>query len=301
MSTRINYLFRVTLMATALLLAGCGEERSHGKLSLYLADSPVDAGNVEAVMLSIIRAEANGPEGWITLSEFDPPLQLNLLDYRNGSAYFLTENELPAGTYTEVRLILKAPQLNGLPVSNPDCYIRYADQSVSPLFAPSGAQTGYKAKGSFTIPEGGTVAVTLDFDLRKSIVKAGHSGNFLLKPTIRLVANQNAALIRGHLALAEAHEKVVAYAYRAGTFTANEATQPAEGEVRFPNAVTSATVQADGSFSLAFLEAGQYDLIFAALDNEGRFSSLIGKYGPVQVTAGAVIELTITPGQLTEL
>ncbi len=297
----MNNVLKAAIFAAAVGFTACSEEKATGKLSLYLTDAPIDAENIEAVVLSVIRVEAHGPAGWTTVSEFDPPLQINLLDYQNGSAYFLTENIFPAGTYKEVRLILNAPQQNGAPVSNPGCYLQYTDQTKTPIYVPSGAQTGYKAKGSFTLPPAGTVAVTLDFDLRKSIVKAGQSGIFLLKPVIRLVANQNASMIRGTISLPETYSKLVAYAYPAGTFSPDEAANPQEGMARFPNATTSATVAQNGTFTLSFLEAGTYHLIFAAFDETGEFNSLVGKYGPVEATAGSITELVITAEMLTEL
>jgi hypothetical protein len=82
-------------------------------------------------------------------------------------------------------------------ISNPGCYLEFEDGSTENLYVSSGAQTGYKTVGSFTVPINGSVDVTADFDVRKSVVEAGVTGMYLLKPTIRLVVENQAGQIAG--------------------------------------------------------------------------------------------------------
>jgi hypothetical protein len=51
--------------------------------------------------------------------------------------------------------------------------------------------------------------VTADFDVRKSIVKAGASGKYILKPTIRLVVDNQAGCIKGDVTNAPEAAKVL--------------------------------------------------------------------------------------------
>ena len=58
-------------------------------------------------------------------------------------------------------------------------------------------KTGYNIIGDFTIPDGGVTSIIIDFDVRKSVVEAGNSGQFILKPTLRLIEDANVESIEG--------------------------------------------------------------------------------------------------------
>lgn len=294
---RLSVFFFASL---AVLMMACSEDSNKGRIQLYLADAPVDDANVDGVFLSITGVELRGANGWETVATYEEPVSINILDYQEGKSYFLTEEELTAGTYTEARLMLNASVENGAPNNNPGCYIRYKDGSSQELFVPSGAQSGYKVKGDFTLAPEGTVAVTLDFDVRKSIVSAGASQRYLLKPVVRLIANQNAAIIEGTYEGVEAGSRLVVYAYEKGTYVATEAEADAETGLRFANAVTSTSLDANGNFTLAFLNAGEYDLVFVSIDEEGEFQDVVGSYGTT-LSGGARLQLTISTSLLTLL
>jgi len=270
-----------------------GNDAKDGKVSIYITDAPTDDSNIEAVVVAINKIEMKGPDGWETVKEFETPFSLNLLDYQNGESYFVTESFIEAGTYKEVRLKLEAASENDESGEVSGSYIKYKDGSKKSLFVPSGSQSGYKVKGEFTLPEEGAVAVTLDFDVRKSIVKAGASGKFLLKPTVRLIANQDAAIINGHFTEFDQYAQVVVYAYEKDTYQADEATLE-DDEVLFPNAVTSAKVDGSGNFKLAFLAPGEYDLIVTSNNSDGSFNEVVKHYDDVTVNAGAIINLNIS-------
>jgi len=296
--------FLMTLMSGLVglaLLSSCSDEEANGRVKVYLTDAPIDGTNVEALFLSVTRIEMKGEGGWKTVKEFSTPLSLDILDYHNGNSYFVTEETIEAGTYSEARLILNAAENGSSPKANPDCYVLYTDGTRKELFVPSGSQSGYKVKGSFTLPPNGTVAVTLDFDARKSIISAGSSGKLLLKPTVRLVANPEAALLVGNFSDYGAYSKVIVYAYEKDTYSSGEAATPADGEARFPNAISSAVVDANGKFTLAFMSAGEYDLILAAHNTQGEFVDEIGKYEDVTLSSGAKLTLNLSLSVLTDM
>ena len=290
----------ILLAAAALFFSACSDEDAKGKVQLYITDAPIDAENVSGVFLTIKGVELKGSDGWQTVATYEEPVKINILDYQNGSAYFLTEEMLTAGTYTEARLQLEAPaEQGGGSLTNPGCYVAYTDGTTEPLFIPSGAQSGYKVKGEFNLVEGGTVAVTLDFDVRKSVVKAGSSGKMLLKPVVRLIANQDAALIKGtYTDLAEG-QRLVVYAYEKGTFTTAEMNEDGDG-VRFVNAITSTQVSEAGAFTLAFMASGEYDLIFVAVNDAGEPTSLLGSF-PAEVTSGSIVTINASAELLIAL
>lgn len=294
------------MLALVIVLAACSDDDStadNGRVKIYLTDAPVDGANVDAVVLSVSRIEMKGSGYWKTVKQFDTPLSIDILDYQNGNAFLVSEETLKADTYTEARLVLNATEENGAPKANPDTYIRYADGTKKELFVPSGGQSGYKVKGTFTVAPNAVKSVILDFDARKSLVTTGSGANekVLLKPTVRLIAQDDAALFEGKFDDFSAYSKVVIYAYEKGTFRASEASTPATGEARFKNALTSTKVSNTGAFTFAFMPSGEYDLVFAAHNTEGEFVDVIGKYENVKLSAGVRLELTISLSTLIQL
>lgn len=259
----------VKMMAVLLLgsslLTGCGnDENGNGTISLNLTDAPTDAENVAGVYVTITGVEYRvGEKSWQPFEGFGDPYTVNLLDLTDGKTALLGDFNVEAGKYDGLRFKLDASE-NGGKVTNAATYIEFTDGSTQPLFVPSGTQSGYKAKGSFVVPVNGSVFITADFDVRKSVVEAGASGKYLLKPTIRLVVNDQAGAIEGELANAEENLNYVVFAYEEGAFSEEELAEPAEGEARFPSSVSSAKVKDDGSFSLPFLAAGSYQLVIVA-------------------------------------
>jgi hypothetical protein len=95
---------------------------------------------------------------------------------------------LPAGTYSQVRLILE-PNING---QDPVNYVTLGDDPTKiPLKTPSGQQSGLKVIGSFMVQPGVINAIALDFDPNTAIVERGNSqqdDKYILNPTgIRII------------------------------------------------------------------------------------------------------------------
>ncbi len=248
-----------------------------GTLKLSITDSPIDTDGITGVYITFIDVMYHNPDndGWYSFEDFEGPQVYNLLDLTRGETDLLGFFELEAGTYTQLRFMLETPTMGGGNHSNPGCWLEFEDGSEVPLFVPSGAQTGYKAVGQFTVPANGTVSVTADFDVRKSVVKAGNSGKYILKPTIRLVVDDQAGAIAGDVFnIAEDHQ-IVIYAYEGGTYTEDEAADPEPETPRFPNAVVSDPVDEDGHYYLAFLAPVSYDLVIV-LNLDGEFSQVLG-------------------------
>lgn len=158
-----------------------------GRLKLYLCDAPLDSENVTGVYITIEGIQYHRDNRWVTCQDFVGPQTYNLLELTGGTLALLGEFTLPAGHYTQIRFMLAIPEEGSSP-ANSGCYVKFADNSTYPLFAPSGGKTGYKAIGEFRVPSDGTVEVTADFDARKAVVVAGP--RYILKPTIKLIVNQ---------------------------------------------------------------------------------------------------------------
>ncbi len=270
-----------------------------GTLRLALTDSPIDADDVTGVFITFteIQYKIQGDQ-WASFDEFDEPVTYNLLDLTRGETALFGHFELPAGTYTQLRFMLDAPTMGGgSDHANPGCYIEFEDETIQPLFVPSGAQTGFKAVGTFTVPANGEVAVTADFDVRKSIVVAGASGKYILKPTIRLVVDDQAGNIQGEVTNIPEDTDIIIYAYESGTYTDEEADDPAEEETRFPNAIVSDKVCEENIYHLAFLAPISYDLIVTAYQ-EDEFIEVLGIIEEVEVESNTTTTVNIDLDEL---
>jgi hypothetical protein len=256
----LKSLIAALLIVPALIFSSCdGDNASEldgtGTARLEATDAAVDADNITGVFLSVDEAQfiANGQvRNSIT---FDSPEEFNLMDFQNGNTHFLGEAELQAGAYQEVRLIL---------TSSSQAYVEFADQTKSQINVPSGSTSGYKIKGDFEVLVDGTTELVADVDLRKALVKRGN-GEYNLRPTARLITKATVGKIEGNVndESMQNADKVVVFAYLEGSFNESEMSEPTDGEARFENAVNSATVDAFGNFTLAFMPEGDYELIVA--------------------------------------
>jgi hypothetical protein len=264
------------LTLTAVFFTGCEKDNNKGTLKLSITDAPIDTDGVKAVYITItdVQYQVNGNE-FVSFGEFEAPRVINLLELTRGVSELLGDFQLEAGKYTQLRFMLDAPSYGMANPNNPGCYLEFDDNTTQPLFVPSGGQTGYKAVGEFTVPANGLVEITADFDVRKSVVKAGASGMYILKPTIRLIVDNQAGRIVGGVTNIPENTQVLVFAYEKGTYTTSEANEPAVETPRFPNAVISDMVDETGLYHIDFLAPKSYDLVLVAYV-DGIFSQVMG-------------------------
>lgn len=274
--------FLLIMLALALGLMACSDDENKGDtgtLSLSLADSPINADNVDGVFLTIVGIEYNLNNSWEAVdSTLINPGPHNLLDLTGGITVLLGEFELEAGQYSQIRFLLDAFNQGdtGIP-SNPGSYITFTDGTEKPLYVPSGSETGYKTVGKFSVPINGKVSVTADWDVRRSVVETG-SGKYILKPTVRLVGDDNVGQIKGTITNGSGYAlaNMVVLTYETGTFALSELLAGADTN-EFPNAITSSQVNAnDAGYALPFLSTEvTYELVIAAYDGAGQFMELL--------------------------
>ena len=169
------------LVGFALVVAGCGSSDpangdGMGTARVLLTDAPLSDVQAVHVHITEIQAVSSG-HGVVTLvtgGEIPDDIELIALA---SNPMLLGEPLIPAGDYTQIRLILSnAPGAN---------YIIDADGVRHDLTLPSGAQTGAKlVTGPFTLEEGGFVTILLDFHAAASVHQAGASGMWIMRPTI---------------------------------------------------------------------------------------------------------------------
>ena len=171
-------------------LPGCsgggGGGTATGTLQAAITDSPAFP-NFERVFITINKVVVV-PKGSENLADNDPGLPV-IATFPGGlgvdilDLHFLPQilgtTEIPAGSYSQVRLILAPdqPTLNNFVI-----FANNPTQSI-PLKTPSAQESGLKIVGSFTVTAGALNTIVLDFNPNEAIVIAGNSGNIILKPT----------------------------------------------------------------------------------------------------------------------
>ena len=243
-----NYSLLGLAGAALLGLASCSKSTSDdpsataAKLEVRLTDAP---GNFNSVVLDVRQIEVHlkeegNPDGWQTLSF--TPQTVNVLDYVNGKSALLVNTDFAPGDLKEIRLIL-----------GPNSYVVGTDGQQYDLKTPSGQTSGVKLKlDKVTLKQRETFQLLLDFDVAKSVVERGNwkAGNdkkerYLLKPVIRVVAQDLKGGLRGTVSPAAARPQVLAI----------------RSSIVGPDTV-STFADASGAFQLGALPAGTYQVQF---------------------------------------
>ncbi len=266
--------------------AGCGGSdgggsAGSGTLSLQITDAAVDSAEHVFVQFSGLEIQAAGGKRTTLHYCQDPadaaktilieaacttpvaPKQLDLLALSGGQAETLLDHfTLTAGRYEWIRLMVDT-------AGTRDSFIVVLGVEHE-LEIPSGDQTGLKLNRGFSVPAGGSADFTIDFDLRKSVHLTG-TGDYLLRPTLRLADNVAAGAIAGTVdaALVPGGCTPAVYVFAGSGVTPDDI----DGTPADP--VTTAAVKLDSGsgtfqYKAAFLEAGSYTIAYtcqAALDD----------------------------------
>lgn len=255
--------------ALAVLLAACGggggPAEGTGTLRLALTDAP--ACGYETVFVTVERvrvhrsataADADG--GWQEVV-VNPPRRIDLLSLTNGALAPLGQAQLPAGTYTQLRLVL-APNTTANPLANAIKPVNAPEQALT---TPSATESGLKLNVNLEVPADRVADFAIDFDACKSFVKAGNSGKILMKPVLAVIPILSDAgqSIQGWLAPSLVSAGATVSAQQGGRVV--RATPP----------------MSDGQFALYPVPAGSYDLVITA---PGRATATLTGV-PVQTTA----------------
>ena len=253
--------FHLLALAAAATLAACGgggsdnagtppfTPASQGTLHVSLTDAPACGYDhawvtVEKVRVHRSATAGDADGGWHDIV-LPAPTRVDLLTLNNGAMFELGEVRLPAGAYTQMRLVL-ADNSGADPLAN--AVQPSGSSEVIALKTPSGQQSGLKMNVDLEVPEGKTLDVAIDFDACKSFVTAGKSGKILLKPVLAVIP-----------ILSDVGQKVVGFVDPSliGPGTAvmlQSAGVPVRGT----------TPDANGRFILSPVDPGTYDLVITA-------------------------------------
>lgn len=232
--------YKLILMAVLFSagLVSCSEDDDsindgngeNAQVRFELTDAPGDYEEVNVEVVDVMiqtetSADAEGAdaEGWVSVGDVNGGV-INLLDLTGGITHILADAEIPAGKLNQIRLVLGGE--NSVVV----------DGTEYTLQTPSAQQSGLKLQVNEVLEADTEYTFLLDFDVEESVVKAGESGNYILKPVIR-VSTQEAGSITGSVHPTTHQALVIA---TNGTVTA------------------SAYTDAEGNFKVAGLPAGTY-------------------------------------------
>jgi len=267
------------LIATSLVACGGGgggtstpppTTASMGTLSVALTDAPACGFDAVNVTVNKVRVNASATAsdtdaGWtdITLS---PARKINLLNLTNGALDTLGQAALPAGHYSQLRLVLDA---NNGGMANSVVPTGGLEQTLT---TPSAVQSGIKLVNEFDVAAGQKVDLVLDFNACKSVVTQG-KGRYLLKPVIKVVPTAVVG-ISGVVATSLLGSNVTVSAQQNGQVIAATVPNPTTGE-----------------FFLSHLATGNYDVVVTA---DGHAAGVVGTV-PVAASGSTVLSTAAAP------
>lgn len=255
---------------TPTVVSGAGSAAAgQGTLRLSLTDAPACGYDhafvtVEKVRVHRSASAGDGDAGWSELL-LPAPQRVDLLTLNNGTLLPLGQLELPAGTYTQMRLVL-APNSAANPLANA---VTPTGGVETALTTPSGQQSGLKLNVKLEVPAGQVADFAIDFDACKSFVKAGRSGKILLKPRLAVIP-----------ILSGAGQRIVGFVDGALLVAGAGVSAQVDGVP-----VRATAPDASGRFTLYPVPLGNVDLVITA---PGRVNALISGV-PVSASTTTVI------------
>ena len=279
-------------ITAVMFLTACGSEvTGNGTLSLNITDAPVDmAAKVVVSFDSVSIKPKDGPAYDVNLVDIngEPVIKsIDLLSQQGASSEpLLVNHPLSAGHYNWMRLNVITDQ------TTTDSYIELEDGSQHPLYVPSGDETGLKLNQGFDIADGGATTFTIDFDLRRSVLSPNkNSQAYKLKPTLRIVSNNNVGHVSGTVgSVSLNHADCTASDYAVYVFAGDNVT-PDDIDGIDAEPVSTALLSGSYEYAVGFLNKGDYTLAFTcqANDDDSETNDVISFIGidVITVAAGA--------------
>ena len=215
-------------------------ESQTSRVRLVLVDAPGDymEVNVEIVDIQYNSSEDDG--GWKSFDR-EYPINVDLTELIADNTLLLSDEIIPSGMLKQIRLVLS---------DNNNIVIEGEPEPID-LDTPSAQQSGLKLKLDTELEPGFSYTFILDWDVDKSIVKAGNSGKYNLKPVINVIAEVNSGTVKGNvigkLSISEA-DAVALENVTVGVFSVND----------LDNSVSSTQTDVNGDFTFLGLAGGSY-------------------------------------------
>jgi len=158
------------------------------RVQLKLVDSPGDYEEVNVEIIDVLYNSTEDEGGWTSITpDGFTPIVVDLTELIGGNDLLLSDVIIPSGMLQQIRLIL----------GDNNTIVIEGEAGPIDLDTPSAQQSGLKLKLNTELEPGYSYTFILDWDVQKSIVKAGNSGKYNLKPVIRVNADVNSGSIKG--------------------------------------------------------------------------------------------------------
>lgn len=292
---------KTILFACAAGMFSCSkssEPMGKGEVEFQVTDAPADDASVKSVFVTVTDIKVDGQ----SVSGFTKQT-IDLKAYQNGATKILGSAQVDAKTHSMVTLVLDTDaDATG---SAPGCYVMTLDNSKYKLY--TGGTIDLMISKNWNVVTGAKSTLVMDFDLRKSIramtdpaVRYNFVSNDNLQSSVRLVSLDQVGSINGAYSeqTSSNADMVIVYAYKKGSFNATTETM-AQGDdgIFFKNAISSTAVKSSlsgNTFKLAFLEAGDYELHFAAYtknstSNQFVFQNMLSAQTSVNGSIGSFV------------
>ena len=189
-----NVLMVAILLFAILGFQSCSDDTEKlektSRLQLKLVDAPGDYEEVNVEIIDVLYNSTEDDGGWTSLTPEDfTPVEVDLTELIAGNELLLSDVIIPSGMLAQIRLVL----------GDNNTLVIEGEAEVIDLDTPSAQQSGLKLKINTELIPGYSYTFILDWDVQKSIVKAGNSGKYNLKPVIRVNAEVNSGSIFGQV------------------------------------------------------------------------------------------------------
>lgn len=279
-------------IALAFTLASCGgggggsdggiggSGAQMGTLSIAITDAPscgYDEVNItiEKIRVNQSSSAEDTDGGWSEIV-LTPARRIDLLSLTNGVLEELGQVSLPAGRYSQLRLVLASNSGTSPPANS----VIPTDGDETELTTPSAQQSGLKLNVNMEVPAGQVADYVLDFDACKSVVRRGNSGQYNLKPVIAVIPR-----------LSDAGNRVIGFvdpAIAAGTTNVSVQLNGVPVKATVPQQAAGPTL---GQFVLYPVPTGTYDLV---VTSQGRVTAVMTGV-PVVTTAYTYVNSATVP------
>jgi hypothetical protein len=277
--------FGTTVAALALALVACSDDNGPsnggdtGTLTLRLTDAPGEEIESAVVYVSQVYLVPGSDENGEHVVISDTPASYDLLSLQGGVTALLGSQEIPVGSYEQLRMVVDSARVTLAPP------VLFDDGTNTALLTvPSGSQTGIKVNlsGPIEIVPGETIWV-VDFDVGQSFVFQGPPGgpkSVSFKPVIHATAVDVAGSISGTVTPAEANATVYAIV---GTDT-----------------IASTTADpTTGAYLIPFIAPGNYTVLARATGYDDATQPVTVGDGEDVTGVDFTLTLTVVPGSIS--
>lgn len=209
------------------------------RVQLKLVDAPGDYLEVNVEIIDIQYSSSDDEEGWLSFTpDSGYPINVDLTELIAGNSLLLTDQIIPSGMLKQARLVLS--DNNTLKVEG--------EEGLISLSTPSAQQSGLKLKLDTELEAGFSYTFILDWNVQESIVKAGNSGRYNLKPVIKVNTEVNSGSIGGKVVEIIEEVETAIENITVRVYTTDDVL------------VTDSLTDVNGDFLIQGLEAGNYIL-----------------------------------------